>query len=117
MDADTARKLLTSERLRTQQLLADMAEEGQADRTAADAPGDMFDSAQPLEEEGTDDSVREHLQEHLAAVDRAEERVDAGTYGYSVRSGLPIPDDRLEADPTAELTAEEAERAEGPVGI
>jgi RNA polymerase-binding transcription factor DksA len=32
-----------------------------------------------------------------------------GTYGYSIRSGLPIPKARLEADPAAELTLEEEE--------
>ena len=31
----------------------------------------------------------------------------AGTYGRSVRSGVAIADDRLEADPAAELTVEE----------
>jgi DnaK suppressor protein len=108
MDDDKARKLLSSDRARTQELLADMTGDGQADRTAADEPGDMFDSAQPLVEQGTDDSIIAELQRHLAAIDRAERRLDAGTYGYSVRSGQPIPDDRLEADPTAELTVEEA---------
>ena len=33
-----------------------------------------------------------------------------GTYGLSIESGQPIPDERLEALPTAELTVEE-ERA------
>ena len=70
--------------------------------------GDMYDSAEPLTTEGTDDSVRVELEERLAAIERAERRLEAGTYGYSVRSGQPIPDDRLEADPTAELTVEEA---------
>ena len=44
----------------------------------------------------------------MAALERAEERLDRGVYGRSVRSGLPIPDERLEADPAAELTVEEA---------
>jgi DnaK suppressor protein len=111
MDQETARALLRSDRARTQRLLAEVTGAGQADRTAADQPGDMFDSAQPLIEQGTDDSVVAELQRHLEAIDRAEERVEAGTYGYSVRSGQPIPDDRLEADPTAELTVEEARQA------
>ena len=63
----------------------------------------MYDSAEPLTTEGTDDAIRADLEERLAAVDRAEQRLAAGTYGVSVRSGQPIPDDRLEADPTAEL--------------
>jgi DnaK suppressor protein len=111
MDHDKARGLLGLERARTQQLLTDVIGDGEADRIAADEPGDMFDSAQPLTEQGTDDSVVAELRRHLAAIDRAEKRLDAGTYGHSVRSGLPIPDDRLEADPTAELTVEEARQA------
>ena len=46
----------------------------------------------------------------LAALDRAERRLEDGTFGLSVRSGVPIPDDRLEADPAAELTVDEAQR-------
>jgi DnaK suppressor protein len=69
----------------------------------------MFDSAEPLTEQGTDDSIVAELQSRLDAIDRAEERLAAGTYGHSVRSGVAIPDDRLEADPAAELTVEEAQ--------
>lgn len=113
MDTDRARELLRSERLRTQQLLKDVDEAGQADRTAADQPGDMFDSAQPLTDEGADDSVKAGLEGRLAALDRAQERLETGTYGLSTRSGLPIPDERLEADPAAELTVDEASEPQG----
>jgi DnaK suppressor protein len=108
MDDDTARELLRLERNRTQKLLGEVTQEGTDDRSAANEPGDMFDSAEPLGKEGADDSVVAELQRRLAAIDRAEERLDAGTYGRSVQSGRPIPDDRLQADPTAELTVEEA---------
>ncbi len=108
MDQAKAAELLRSDRLRTEQLLSGMRARGNADRTAADQSGDMFDSAQPLTEEGTDESIAAELEEHLAAIARAEQRLAAGTYGVSIRSGLPIPDDRLEADPSAELTIEEA---------
>lgn len=109
MEPGKAKELLRSDRLRTQQLLAEVMAAGEADRSAADEPGDMFDSAEPLTDEGVDDSVVVEIQEHLAAIDRAEQRLEAGTYGYSVRSGLPIPDNRLEVDPSAELTVEEAQ--------
>ena len=112
MDHDKAKRLLTEDRRRTRQLLAEVAEEKQDDRTAADEPGDMFDSAGPLDDEGLDNSVATELQRHLAAIERAERRIDAGTFGCSVRSGVTIPDNRLEADPTAELTIEEARQAE-----
>ncbi len=108
MEDAKAKKLLNAERSRVEGLLNDLDSEATADRDAADAPGDMFDSAEPLTTEGTDDAIRAGLEERLAALERAEQRVAAGTYGVSIRSGQPIPDDRLEADPAAELTVEEA---------
>ena len=108
MEHNKAKDLLGAERVRVEQLLKDIDDAGVADRGAADQPGDMYDSAEPLTTEGTDDSIRAQLVDRLAAIDRAEQRLEAGTYGYSVRSGQPIPDARLEADPTAELTVEEA---------
>jgi hypothetical protein len=53
----------------------------------------------------------------MQALQRAEARLAAGTYGRSVLSGRPIPDERLEAFPLAELTVDEEaarERAERP---
>jgi DnaK suppressor protein len=108
MDDAKAKKLLNAERSRVEGLLKDLGSAGTADRDAADAPGDMYDSAEPLTTEGTDDAIRAGLEDRLAALERAEQRLAAGTYGVSVRSGQPIPDDRLEADPAAELTVEEA---------
>ncbi len=108
MDPGRARELLERERRRTQERLDEMLRQGQADRTAANEPGDMFDSAQPLTQQGTDDSLTAELRRHLDAVSRAERRLEVGTYGFSVRSGQPIPDERLESDPTAELTVGEA---------
>jgi DnaK suppressor protein len=58
-----------------------------------------------------DDAIADSLRERLAALDRALKRLDDGTYGRSVRSGVAIPDERLEADPAAELTVEEARAA------
>jgi DnaK suppressor protein len=112
MEDSKAKELLGAERHRVEGLLKGIDAAGVNDRTAADQEGEMYDSAEPLTTEGTDDAVRQGLEERLAAVGRAERRVKDGTYGRSVRSGQPIPDDRLEADPTAELTVEEA--AEGP---
>jgi DnaK suppressor protein len=43
----------------------------------------------------------------LPPLERAEQRLAAGTYGLSIESGQPIPDERLEALPTAERTVEE----------
>jgi len=109
MEPAKAKTLLDAERVRLEQLLAQMDQESGNDRTAANQEGDMFDSAEPLTTEGTDDSIKTGLQDRLAAVERAEQRLADGTYGVSIRSGQPIPDDRLEADPAAELTVEEAQ--------
>jgi DnaK suppressor protein len=109
MDIDRARHLLLAERARIRGLLASSAkaraEDNDAERDAGD--GDA-DGAQPLEHEALDVAIASSLRERLAAVDRADERLANGIYGFSVESGLPIPDDRLEADPAAELTVAEA---------
>lgn len=108
MDDNEARQLLRAERARVEQLLGDTSSSARDDRAAASEPGDMTDSAEPLTTEQTDDAVAATLRERLEAIGRAEERLEAGTFGRSVRSGSPIPDDRLRADPAAELTVEEA---------
>jgi len=108
MDEDRARSLITAERNRVEKLLADTTGAGLDDRAAANEPGDMSDPAQRLTAEQGDDAVASSLRERLEALDRAEARIAAGTYGFSVRSGVPIPDARLVADPAAELTVGEA---------
>ena len=60
---------------------------------------DNADAALALTEEGEDDAIAESMRDRLDAIDRALHRIDDGTYGRSVRSGSPIPDERLEADP------------------
>jgi DnaK suppressor protein len=117
MEIDRAQALLLTERRRVEQLLKETGEAGQADRTAANQDGDMFDSAQPLTDEGTDASVQAGLRDRLAAIERAEKRLADGSYGLSVQSRLAIPDERLEADPAAELTIEEARRRDEPDGV
>jgi DnaK suppressor protein len=113
MDHDQARARLLAERAEVADLLADAGSAGQQDREAEDEEAQVYvsDAAQPLTAEGMDDAIADSLQERLAAIDRALRRLDDGTYGRSVRSGQPIPDERLEADPAAELTVEEARAA------
>ena len=110
MKEDRARELLRAERTRVEGLLEQTTAAGQDDRAAANEDGDFTDPAQPLTSKETDDAIAAGLQERLAALDRADQRLDQGTYGVSIRSGAPIPDERLEADPAAELTVEEASR-------
>jgi DnaK suppressor protein len=108
VDNDHARALLNAERSRVEGLLAEVTAAGRNDRVAADQSGDMSDPSEPLVAEEADDAVSASFRERLTAIGRAEQRLDDGTFGLSIRSGLPIPDERLEADPAAELTVEEA---------
>lgn len=108
MDEGHARKLLESERAEVEALLSEITRSGSQDREAEQETGDSVDTAQPLESEGVDDAVEASLRQRLEAIERAEQRLADGTFGLSVRSGDPIPDERLEVAPTAELTVEEA---------
>lgn len=109
MDEHHARALLAAERRRVQALLGETVEAGEEDRAAADDAQNFEDPAERLTAEQGDDAVAEQLRDRLAAITRAEQRLEDGTFGRSVRSGRPIPDVRLEADPAAELTADEAQ--------
>lgn len=105
MDGGRARELLATERARIERALARLDED--SDPADDEDPGNL---AVDLYQHELDEGLREELRSELAAVDRAEARLEAGTYGLSVESGEAIPDERLEAFPTAELTVEE-ERA------
>ncbi|HEY1988716.1 MAG TPA: hypothetical protein VGG43_04575 [Acidimicrobiales bacterium] len=109
MDSERARTLLQAERSRLEGLLTQTSRDGRDDRSEANEPGDLTDPAERLTAEQGDDAVEAGLRERLSAVERAERRVEDGTFGLSILSGSPIPDARLEADPAAELTVEEAE--------
>jgi DnaK suppressor protein len=108
MDNEQARARLLAERDEVTGLLRDTELAGQQDRETEGETGDIADAAQSLTAKGMDDAVAESLRDRLAALDRALKRLDDGSYGRSVRSGVPIPAERLEADPAAELTIEEA---------
>jgi DnaK suppressor protein len=105
MDADRARELLQRERERLER---EIAARGGDRAEAAEEQGEPGETgSQALYEKELDAGLAEDLAAQLAAVERAETRLAAGTYGLSVDSGEPIPDGRLEAVPFAERTAEE----------
>lgn len=108
MDESRARELLRAERAEVATLLKDTQNEARIDDQASDIPEDFGDAGLPLTAEANDEAVAAQLRDRLDAIDRALARLEAGTYGRSVLSGKPIPDQRLEADPAAELTVEEA---------
>jgi DnaK suppressor protein len=107
MDPEQARELLQAERERIERALARVQPEDDGE------PADEYDPANlasDLYQDELDETFADDLHEQLTALERAEARLAAGTYGLSVESGEPIPDARLEARPTAERTADE-ERA------
>jgi DnaK suppressor protein len=113
MDAERARELLAGERRRIEDAIGALERErsGSVEAAADEVSGqDPADEATDLYEEERDEGVLEDLQRELEAVERAEARLVDGTYGVSVESGKPIPDDRLEAFPAAERTVEEEAR-------
>ena len=105
MDADRARELLNAERARIERALGDSRRVDTGEPN--DYAGNPANLASELYQDELDEGKAEDLRRQLAAVERAEARLAAGTYGISVESGEPIPDERLEAVPTAERTAEE----------
>jgi DnaK suppressor protein len=110
MDLRRARELLAAERERIERALAGAAHRNDDDTADQDDAGNL---ASDLYQDEWDEGLREELRGELAAVERAEARVNAGTYGLSVESGQPIPDERLEAVPAAERTVDEERMREG----
>jgi DnaK suppressor protein len=109
VDDARARELLARERERIERTLGELRHDGDAeelshlDQHPADEGSELFESER-------DAGLAEGLREELAAVERAEQRLPEGTYGRSIESGEPIPDERLEVMPWAERTVEEQAR-------
>lgn len=88
--------------------------EAERDRLRADlaqgivAPGPMTYGSQAAAatqvfEQQRDLALRDHSRQHLAAIDEALARLDAGTYGSCISCHQPIAPGRLEALPWAAL--------------
>ena len=111
MEPERARQLLANERERIEQSIANLGgsePDGEGERTEPNDEG-----SEDLYQDEFDAGRAQDLERKLEAVERAEERLANGTYGLSIRSGEQIPDPRLEANPLAELTVEEARGGSG----
>jgi DnaK suppressor protein len=106
MDEARARELLAAARERIESSLSDLATPP-GDEEPGQSPADQ---ATRLQDREVEEGLADRLRDELAAVERAEQRLQEGTYGRSVESGEPIPDARLEAIPWAERTASEEQR-------
>jgi DnaK suppressor protein len=111
VDPNQARELLARERRRVEEALGRLGR--QADEELSHLDQHPADEGTEVFESERDEGLADRVREELAAIERAERRLEQGTYGISVESGQPIPDERLEAVPWAERTAEEQERFEG----
>jgi DnaK suppressor protein len=108
VNEERARLLVARERTRIEALLAEQVSEIRADGSLQrQQTGESEDAASELDSEAVSVALAADLREQLADVERAERRIAQGAYGISVESGLPIPDERLEAEPLAERTIEE----------
>jgi DnaK suppressor protein len=79
--------------------------------TLVEAPGPMTYGSQAAAashvfEQQRDLALRDHNEQHLAAVDAALARLDAGTYGRCTECHRPVAPERLEALPWAALCIE-----------
>ncbi len=108
MNDDRARELLQTERARIEASLAKLGDTGDTDPAT-----NPSDDATNLHDQEVEAGLEEGLRADLDAIERAEKRVDDGTYGVSIESGEKIPDGRLEALPWAERTAEEDDHHQG----
>lgn len=105
MDTERARELLAQERERIESAIANLRRGEPEEADDRVEPGDEGDEG--LYQDEFDAGRTQDYKDQLAALERAEGRLEAGTYGLSVVSGERIPDGRLEAYPLAERTVEE----------
>ncbi len=92
-----------------------VAEEDERTRTEQDADfteHDAGDMSRDILDREVDATIVEQVEQRLAIVERALQKIEEGTYGLSDVSGEPIPRGRLEAVPEAIRTVEEQQRFE-----
>ena len=110
MDQRRAIELVAGERKRIEAALRELTGEVRAEGALERQQTGESDAGSELATEMLDVALVAELRDELAAVVRAEARIAAGTFGRSIESGLPIPDDRLAVEPLAERTLEEQRR-------
>jgi DnaK suppressor protein len=115
MDPQRACELVAAERARVEAALRGLTGALGGEAALASQQTGERDAGSELATEMSDLAMIDDLRRRLDAVERAETRIEAGTFGRSVESGAIIPDARLEADPLAERTVEEQARADARV--
>lgn len=118
MDLNEQRARIEAERDRVAALADDFrAEFGQAETDdgaeLSDYDQHPADTATETFEREKDVSILEQLEEELAELQAALERIDNGTYGVDEVTGQPIAPERLEARPTARTNVDTEGQREG----
>lgn len=113
MEPGRARELLKEQRTRIEEEIGQLLPGGLAGDELSHVDQHLADEGTELFENERDAGLVRRLRDELAAIERAEKRIEEGTYGLSVESGEPIPDGRLEILPWAERTVEEEARLGG----
>ncbi len=114
LDESQARERLESERDRVSRLISSLRSEGLDEEESAQT-GELThydqhpaDQASETFEREKDLSILEGLEQELAEIEAALERLDDGTYGIDEVTGDAIDPERLEAFPTARTNVENA---------
>ena len=107
VDPEEARKRVMDEKARVEGLIHNL-KDGLGDGSESDELSELSDYDQHPADTATetferekDVSILEQLEEELAELQAALERIDNGTYGVDEVTGKPIAPERLEALPTA----------------
>jgi len=105
-DEDAARRRLEADKERVSGLIESLSSEGLDEEAAAqvgDNPHvtDPADQGSELFEREKDVAILEQLENDLAEIEAALQRLDEGSYGVDEVTGDPIAPERLEAYPTA----------------
>jgi DnaK suppressor protein len=116
IDGDQARQRLESERERVNGLISSLRDEV-GDTPDADSRGELAAYDQHPADQGSetferekDLSILERLEDELAEIEAALQRVDEGTYGIDEVTGEPIDPERLDAVPTARTNVQRDQR-------
>ena len=106
MEPDAAREHLEEEAARLRRLQAGFDAEHLHDQSSEEQTGDLAhfgqheaDAASATFEKEKDLSILDQVEAELTEVERALERLDAGSYGACEACGGAIGDERLEAQP------------------
>ncbi|HEY2428208.1 MAG TPA: TraR/DksA C4-type zinc finger protein [Acidimicrobiales bacterium] len=114
MDEARARHLLDDERARLLEIRSGI-EVGEEDEqiveesAAGQHPGDV---GTDVADRSLDLGILEDVERELTDIDDALRRLEDGTYGQCEVCGRPIPDERLEANPTARYDVEHQQQVE-----